>query len=275
VFILSSPQSGSTWTGYVLGSGPESAFLGEYHRAWKEAIRVPCTLCAARGLPSCEILHNVETEPAGRAFDLAFARTGKRVIVDTSKDIEWVDLFRGHDDLDIRIVHLVRDPRGIFASVKRRAPTDPVALVAQWLRENEEFRGFIAASGLPRVTASYDLLAQSPENEFPRLFEFCDMKFTRKSLSYWNFEHHGFAANGASDAILRRKGYCHVPKHFATGDAAFYNRNSQTLFHDQRWREALTPTESAAIENSAEVQELLKSLGFALAEKGIKLSPPS
>ncbi len=74
----------------MLGSGPESAFLGEYHRACKEAIRVPCTLCAARGLPYCEILHDVEMQPARRAFDLAFARTGKRVVVDASKDIEWV-----------------------------------------------------------------------------------------------------------------------------------------------------------------------------------------
>ena len=124
VFILSSPHSGSTWTGYVLGSNPESAFVGEYHRAWKDALRVPCTLCAARGLESCEVLGDIEKEPAERAFDLAFARTGKRVVVDASKDVEWIRLFKANDGVDIRIVHLVRDPRGFFASVKRR-PSRP------------------------------------------------------------------------------------------------------------------------------------------------------
>jgi hypothetical protein len=95
------------------------------------------------------------------------------------------------------------------------------------------------------------------------------MKFTTDSLSYWNVEHHGFAANGASDAILKAKAFPNVPGHFVTGDVAFYGENSQTLFHDQRWRSALESAELAAIENNAEVQNLLKSLGFALTDKGL------
>jgi Sulfotransferase family len=268
-FILSSPQSGSTWIGYVLGSGPESAFVGEYNRAWKESIRVPCTICAARGLQSCEVLYDVEKEPAERAFDLAFARTGKRVIVDSSKELEWIRTFMISDSLDIRIVHLVRDPRGFFASVKRRAPVDVGEIMAHWSNENRKFCDFITASGLPSLTVSYGLAAESPESEFRRLFEFCGMKFTTDSLSYWNVEHHGFAANGASDAILKAKAFPNVPGHFVTGDVAFYGENSQTLFHDQRWRSALESAELAAIENNAEVQNLLKSLGFALTDKGL------
>ena len=268
-FILSSPHSGSTWIGYVLGSGPESAFVGEYNRAWKESIRVPCTICAARGLQSCEVLYDVEKEPAERAFDLAFARTGKRVIVDSSKELEWIRTFMISDSLDIRIVHLVRDPRGFFASVKRRAPVDVGEIIAHWSNENRKLCDFITASALPSVTVSYGLAAESPESEFRRLFKFCGMKFTTDSLSYWNVEHHGFAANGASDAILKTKAFPNVPGHFMTGDVAFYGENSQTLFHDQRWRSALESAELAAIENNAEVQHLLKGLGFALTEKGL------
>lgn len=268
-FILSSPASGSTWVGYVLGSGPESAFVGEYNRAWKESSRVPCTICAARGLPSCEVLYDVEKEPAERAFALAFARTGKRVIVDSSKDVEWIRTFPMSDSLDIRIVFLVRDPRGFFASVKRRGNSDLGAIIAQWCKDNRKFCDFISASGIPSVTLSYDLAARSPESEFRPVFEFCGMRFTKNSLRYWNAEHHGFAANGASDAILKGKKFPYVPRHFSTGDDAFYRENSQTLFHDQRWHAALTSAESAAIENHADVQNLLKSLGFALTEKHI------
>ena len=183
VFILSSAHSGSTWTGYVLGSGPESAFLGEYYRAWNDALRVPCTICAARGLPRCEVLYDIETEPAGRAFELAFARTGKRVIVDSSKVVDWIRLFQADRALDIRTVVLVRDPRGFFASVKRRTQADLAGTMAHWCQENRQFRDFIAMSGLPSRTASYDLLAEMPEAEFSRLFDFCGMTFTRDSLN--------------------------------------------------------------------------------------------
>ncbi len=173
------------------------------------------------------------------------------------------------DSLDIRIVHLLKDPRGFFASFKRRGDARLDAVMARWSSENEEFCDFTTASGIPSITASYDLVAESPEPEFRRLFEFCGMRFTKESLSYWNVEHHGFAANGASTAILKGKGFPCVPGHFATADAAFYGENSQTLFHDQRWRTELTPSETAAIENNVEVQKLLGRLELVLAEKGL------
>jgi hypothetical protein len=269
LFVLSSRHSGSTWIGYVLGSAPESAFVGEYYRAWTESLRVPCTICAARGLPSCDVLYDVEKEPAERAFDLASARIKKRVIVDNSKEIEWIRTFRIGDGLDIRIVLLVRDPRGVFASVKRRGNSDLGAVMAHWSKENREFCNFITASGIPSAAVSYDLAAETPQREFRRLFEFCGMRFTKDSLSYWNVEHHGFAANGASDAILKGKGFPHVPGHFATGDTVFYGENSKTHFHDHRWHTALTSAECAAITSNVEVQNLLKRLGLVLTERGV------
>jgi len=247
--------------------------LGEYYRGWRDALRVPCTICAARGLPHCEVLGDIETQPEERAFELAFARTGKRVVVDTSKDLDWVRLFSAEEDLDIRIVHLVRDPRGFVASVRRRGPVGIDGLIDEWRKENEGLRHFVVASGLKSITANYDGLAQLPETEFPRLFEFCGMEFTKENLSYWNIEHHGFAANGASDALLKGNRYGHVPGHFRTADAEFYAQKSQTLFHDLRWRTAITADESAAIEKKPEVRGLLRSLGFAFTEEGMKTLP--
>jgi hypothetical protein len=270
VFILSSPHSGSTWTGYVLGSNPASAFLGEYHRAWKDRYRTPCIVCNARGFGFCEVLSDLGHEPVERAFDLAFARTGKRVVVDSSKDVDWIQSFRGDDTFDIRLVHLVRDPRGFFASAKRRVTDGLDHVMSKWCKENEDLRDFIAASGLRSVTASYDLLAQSPETEFRRVFERCGMAFTEECLRYWDVEHHAWAANGASDAILKGKGHGDL---VATGDVDFYQRKSQTLFHDLRWRSALTPAQSTTIESNNRVRRLLRSLGYSLTDSGIQKAP--
>ena len=269
VFILSSQHSGSTWVGYVLGSGPESAFVGEYSRAWDETARVPCTLCAARGLRACEVLYDIEIEPADKALDLAFARLGKRVIIDSSKDLRWTQRLQNSANVDIKIVHLVRDPRGVFASVKRRGQTDLSAAMTLWCKENREFQDFVDSSRISGIVAGYDVLASAPESEFHRLYEFCGMRFARACLRYWTVAHHGFAANGASDAIVKGGNFPHVPGHFLTGDDSFYGEHSRKPFHDQRWRAALTTAERRAIETDPETRQILDSLNFAFAENGL------
>lgn len=270
VFILSSWHSGSTWIGYVLGSGHESAFVGEYHRAWNEVIRVPCTVCAAKGLSACEVLHDVEKAPASEAMVLAAQRTGKRVIVDNSKVIDWIKVFDQQTGWEKRVILIVKDPRGYYESARRRGSSDVDETMARWVTENEVFRDFIVNSGLPSVAVSYDLLAQSPISSFRRLFKFCGMEFSKDALAYWRIEHHGFAANGATDAMLKSNDFRNAPGHFATGDDGFYSKNSGTLFRDERWRTALSSQELQAIKENAKVRDLLSSFGLALTDDGVK-----
>jgi hypothetical protein len=47
------------------------------------------------------------------------AASGARVIVDSSKSPVWVELVQGLDDADVRVVHLVRDPRATAYSLTR------------------------------------------------------------------------------------------------------------------------------------------------------------
>jgi hypothetical protein len=270
VFILSSMHSGSTWIGYVLGSGPESAFVGEYYRAWNEAIRVPCTVCAAKGLPACEVLHDVEKAPANSAMELAAQRTGKRVIVDSSKTVDWIRVFDKQAGWEERVILIVKDPRGYYESAKRRGSCDVAETMTRWVKENQAFRDYLLNSGLPSVTVSYDLLAQSPISRYRQLFKFCGMTFSREALAYWRVEHHGFAANGATDALLKNSAFKNVPAHFATGDDSFYSKASMTLFRDERWRTALSSQELQAIKQNTEVRDLLSSFGLALTDHGVK-----
>jgi UDP-N-acetylglucosamine transferase subunit ALG13 len=50
--------------------------------------------------------------------------TGARVIVDSSKIATFALLLRGVDDLDVRTVHLVRDPRGVIHSWRKAVRRD-------------------------------------------------------------------------------------------------------------------------------------------------------
>jgi len=270
VFVLSSWHSGSTWVGYVLGSTPKSAFLGEYFRAWNEQARVPCTLCAMHGLSECAVLHDIEKLPAEQAFAIAAERTGKPVLVDNSKSIDWTKRFLRRHDLRCRVVHVVKDPRGWVASARRRHGADNLEqALTSWCKENQTMRDFVRAFGDRGVTVCYDLLAEHPHREFRRLFRFCGLPFSEQALRYWQTKHHAFAANGASHAIIEANSKGSAPGHFATGDDAYYERHSQRQFHDLRWRESLTADEEATIRSHPEVTTLMSSMGYRLTQAGV------
>lgn len=272
IFILSSRHSGSTWLGYILGSTSESAFLGEYYRAWDDHARVPCTVCAGRGLNTCRVLHGIESIPPEDAFDFAAKRTNKRTLIDSSKEFGWAARFLNRENIDVRFVHVFKDPRGWFSSFRRRHTGTLDDALAIWCKENREFRDFISSSGGRGISVSYDLLAQSPKQLFGKVFEFCNLPFDNSSLYYWNIEHHGYAANGASDALIKNLDSISPPSHFSTGDDLFYKENSQQLFHDSRWQAELTFKENMAIQRNSEVKDLLDTLGFQLTEVSITSS---
>jgi hypothetical protein len=85
VFIPSSDRSGSTWLGYVLGSMPHSAFLGEFYRAWNSDLRETCAWCtgtAARFATFSAVSSSIK---ADQAYEILFSRTGKSILIDNSK----------------------------------------------------------------------------------------------------------------------------------------------------------------------------------------------
>jgi hypothetical protein len=271
IFVLSSPHSGSTWVGYVLGSTSKSAFLGEFYRAWDDQARVPCTLCATRGLDACSVLHGAELLPDIDAFRFAARRTGASVLVDNSKTTSWAAKFINSPELDCRFVHVLKDPRGWIASMKRRHEITLDDALAEWRRQNASFANFARLAGPKATTVCYDLLALRAKPSWKRLFRFCGLPFEEQALRYWETEHHGFAANGASDALVKTVAG-QPPSHFQTGDDVFYERNSQQEFYDDRWRESLTKQEQENIQNDQHVQKLLARLGYRLTRAGIRPS---
>ncbi len=114
--------------------------------------------------------------------------TGADVLVDSSKSPAYVNLLRHLPDLDVRVVHVVRDPRGVVDSWSRakrwesgdwheemRARSLPSSL-SRWLAMNvaaEAVRRAIGASHVPRVRIE-DFLAD-PELTLRALVEFAGL----------------------------------------------------------------------------------------------------
>jgi hypothetical protein len=269
VFILSSERSGSTWAGYVLGSNPGAEYVGEFYRAWNDDLRLPCAWCSANGIESCGILGDVDRFSPEEAVSVVLNRTSTRMIVDTSKRIDWAERLLPAPDLryDAFLIHLIRDPRGWYASTQRRRSGSRQILCEDWLRENLAIRNFIELENVPSARVFYDEMAAAPEHSFSELCREVGLGFEPASLRYWTKPHHAFAANGASSPVLGS-----APRKLdwmITGDDAFYEEKSRQLFVDSRWREDLSEEDILAITEDPRISGFLQLYGRVLTSGGI------
>jgi hypothetical protein len=255
-FILGEGRSGSTWLSYVLGSHPGVAHLGEYLRPFIYPGHVACRLCEAKGRSQCEILHGIENVEEAYAYDFAFERFGKSILCDASKVPDWMVRFLGHRRYQIKVVHLMRDPRGWFASQRRREPMSAEAAAQRWADKNNTIADFVAAHRLECCRVFYDELTVRPEQYFPPLCRFIGTRYESRALEYWNYEHHGLGGNGAALNVIGGYQQANV----LTGDDPFYKARVKKRFHDTRWLSQLSPAERRAFEQSPAVNRVLETV---------------
>lgn len=261
VFVLSATRSGSTWLSYVLGSHPVAACLGEYRRPFEFPGHTSCRLCEARGRNCCEFLSGIEGVETPYAHDFAFERLQKSILIDNSKRLHWITHFLDQKRFHVKVVHLLREPRGWLASEQRRTELSVETGIRSWLDENQKIVDLVATHGLACYTAFYDELAVLPDVHFPALCDFVGMPFERPSLEYWNFEHHGLGGNGAAMNVLGEYQHAKV----LTGDDQFYKSHAKQSFYDNRWVVQSSPEQRTAIERSPEINEFLQRFGRSWA----------
>lgn len=106
--------------------------------------------------------------------------TGKRVFVDTSKDHLRAPVLARMTALDVRYLHLVRDPRGVIASrLRRGAPLDARQAARQWVRLHERIEWMAQSLAPDKVLrVRYEDVCRSPQATMRRLYAFCGV--TRK-----------------------------------------------------------------------------------------------
>ena len=266
IFILCAGRSGSTWLSYVLGGQRDAACLGEYYLMFSELSRYDCTLCHAKALDDCEVLRGFRKINASDAFPFAFdCFKDKRILIDNSKNKAWTERGVQQGQFKVKIIHLLRDPRGWFASQRRREPMNAAAGVERWLKINRAVIDF-TRSMFPQdyrnrmYSVFYEDLVLAPAACFPPLCSFIGTSFTSDALRYWEFDHHGPAGNGAAFSLLTD----HASAEMTTGDDEFYRKNAKTQFLDTRWHSQLSQEEIDQFVASKELEEFLKMYGKTL-----------
>lgn len=196
-------------------------------------------------------------ETMERAYRELAAGTGAEILVDSSKLPAAADLMSGQEGLDVRLIHLVRDPRAVAHSLARRGKTASripgvaslrylvAALRAglDWLLRNAyiEIR-LRRRSGEPYELVRFEDLTASPRERLDRLLAFCGA--------------------GREDGFLDRDVVVLGENHILTGDASRFDRGEVKIAPQDSWRTAMPL--HARLATSLIALPLLRRYGYRL-----------
>ena len=119
VFILSSNYSGSHYLSLLLGSHSKAMHLGETKNLIKEGVN--CYKCGV--LNGCHLFKGIQELTTDDLYPTLFNRAGEPInlLFDTSKKIEWaIKFIKNQADYEIKVIHLVRDPRALMRRWKNK-----------------------------------------------------------------------------------------------------------------------------------------------------------
>jgi hypothetical protein len=105
------------------------------------------------------------------------ARTGKSVFIDTSRDHQRPKYLAMHPQLDVKVIHLFRDPRGNSASIMKHTGADVATAAKQWRHYNVEaqrVRRYLPESAW--LSLRYEDLCADPAAVFDRISDFLGVK---------------------------------------------------------------------------------------------------
>lgn len=171
---------------------------------------------------------------AGR---VASAQSGATVLIDSSKHLSTAVLYALDPRLDVRVLHLVRDPRGVAyswtkeivrpeaegATAMAEMPTyDPVRTAGRWVTDNLGF-AWLARLGIPRLEMRYEDFLDGPVAGLARIAEFAGL--SSRQLS-------GTVLDGATGRLA-------TPMHSVAGNPLRFGGTDITLRLDDDWRAEL------------------------------------
>ena len=242
VHFISCPFSGSTWLNLMLGAHPDVLAVGEVR--WVE--HNGQATCRAHG-NQCPLWGRYDPKSSEDLYEQIARLSGKRLIVDSTKDLPWVTRPRPERVVKKYIV-LIRDGRAVTASYLRKKLLPMRKGVRWWLgeaRKRQELSRRLPESD--QILVHYEALTQDTSAELRRICAFLGIPFHPMMLEYWNGEHHSIAGNeGTFQGMFEKVG--HESPTEATGrlnnpqwkwDLDYYRSTDPATFTDERWKKEL------------------------------------
>ncbi len=161
--------------------------------------------------------------------------SGKPIVVDTSKHVSTALLLRRIPDVDVRIVHIVRDPRGVAHSWskiidrpevgdedRKMATLHPSRIGMRWLWFNWAFSN-MDRLGVPVSTIRYEDFVAHPSETLDQIFTFAGLDESATAI-----------LDTDEPVVLE-------PGHSVAGNPRRLDRRPVNIRADEAWRDGLDP----------------------------------
>lgn len=135
-------------------------------------------------------------EPLSKLYNAIAAVSGSRVIIDSSCAPSYACLLRRLPDVDLRLVHLVRDSRGAAYSWNKKARQrdivdrvasmpryHPAQTALRWVTYNALVE-WLGRLGTPRLFTRYEEFVASPCAQVGRIVEFAGQELPPDALGF-------------------------------------------------------------------------------------------
>lgn len=173
-------------------------------------------------------------EKLSRLYRAIHTVAGGGVLVDSTKDPPFAFLLRHVRGIDLRIIHLVRDSRGVAYSWTKRVRKpervdrrelmnvyDPVNTSLRWLSYNL-LTHMLGSLGVRRLFVRYESFIKAPRTYLRRIAEFADIDLDPEDL--------GFLEDESAEL---------TPQHTVAGNPMRFSRGRVSLRVDDEWRTSL------------------------------------
>lgn len=144
--------------------------------------------------------------------------TKKDILFDTSKDPTRIKFLKQYLECEFKVIHLVKDGRGVFDSWKRYKPerSDSRAIIS-WKKLNRfADRSLKCVEKENRYLLLYKDLAKKPEQTLTKLCEFIGVEYSEQCLNFRNSDHH------------------------IIGNAQMRFGTNNEIYYDEKWRTSLS-----------------------------------
>ncbi|GII24162.1 sulfotransferase family protein [Planosporangium mesophilum] len=211
----------------------------------------------AAGAVTCDLVEYANYY--ARLYRAAAEMSGARVLVDSSKHAALAYCLRQAAGIDLRVVHMVRDSRGVAYSWTKRVSRPeadgacemtryrPGRSALLWNAHNTAF-GLLGRCGVPVRRVRYEELLADPRGTVRAVASYAGLDAEALDLSFLRSD-----PDGTEHADLRSR-------HSAAGNPMRFTVGAVPLRHDEAWRNELRPRQRRLV--GALTAPLLGAYGY-------------
>ncbi|MFH1841350.1 MAG: sulfotransferase [Candidatus Nealsonbacteria bacterium] len=130
-----------------------------------------------------------------KVYGNILACSGKKIVLDSSKDSNRAELLLLSKKLDIILIHLVRNGKAVMWSYKRKYGGVFSPLI-RWLGNNLKIEVLKKRNKNAKIIfVRYKDLVRNPEKELTRILGKTGLSFEPGMLDFWSVEHHQVEGN--------------------------------------------------------------------------------